>query len=162
MSNNYTRFSFAVRLPAPAAEFAKELDETIAALYDTEVTKEDRRDPMVLIAQRIFDAHDGNDSGCAFQIEDLDKPTKSKDKVLYVFAEESGSPDIVGEILRTTLRKFKIPSPITFEWAEYADNSRPGEFGGGAMVITAKRIRAHNTSRWIDTTLARLTRRKPG
>ncbi len=97
ISNNYTQFSFAVRLPAAAAEFAKELDETITALYDTEVTKEDHSDPMVLIAQRIFHAHDGNNSGCTFQIEDLDKPKRSKHKVLYVFAEESGSPDIVGD-----------------------------------------------------------------
>lgn len=64
---------------------------------------------------------------------------------LTVYAEESAEPEHVAAFAQEFLRKFRQDSSFHLSWAGFCDKLRPGEFGGGAVFVTAE------TQEWMGT-----------
>ena len=75
---------------------------------------------------------------------------------LLVISDEFGSPDAAAGFIQEFLSAFRPAEGIIFEWAHTATKMRPGEFGGGAAVITAAEIRWLNVSGWVHVALREL------
>lgn len=73
-----------------------------------------------------------------------------------VLSEEDGSPDAAAGLIQEFLIEFRPTEAVIFEWAHTATKMRPGEFGGGAAVITAQEIRWLDINGWAQTTLREL------
>ena len=70
----------------------------------------------------------------------------------YMASEEGANLDAVGLFLSAFLEDNERSDIIGIEWAEFCSKLRPGEFGGGAMAISAKDVIFESTS----TTLVKL------
>ena len=55
---------------------------------------------------------------------------------LYVYAEESGDVELVGRVLYEMLKAAGSDQILALEWAETCSRGRPGEFGGGVLVVS--------------------------
>ena len=58
---------------------------------------------------------------------------------LWLYAEESGDPDELARFIQAFLRKFRKDEAIWFSWSYTCSKMRENEFGGGAVIVTAKR-----------------------
>lgn len=75
---------------------------------------------------------------------------------LLVISDEFGGPDAAAGFVQEFLAAFRPTVGVIFEWAHTATKMRPGEFGGGAAVITAAEIRWLNVHDWAQTALREL------
>ena len=75
---------------------------------------------------------------------------------LLVISDEFGSPDAAAGFTQEFLSAFRPAEGIIFEWAHTATKMRPGEFGGGAAVITAAEIRWLDVNGWAQAALGAL------
>jgi hypothetical protein len=58
-----------------------------------------------------------------------------EDGALWVW-DDDGFTDNVVEFIQETLAKFEIVGTVVFEYAYTCSKPRPGEFGGGVVLIT--------------------------
>jgi hypothetical protein len=65
---------------------------------------------------------------------------------LWIYSEEHVNIDNMGALLHTFMEKFKREGFIKITWSETCSRPRVGEFGGGALVITAKKWDFMHTS----------------
>ncbi len=56
---------------------------------------------------------------------------------VMLYAEEFGDLEILADDIQMFLKKFRPTKRIEVEWAETCSSMRPGEFGGGALLITS-------------------------
>jgi hypothetical protein len=63
----------------------------------------------------------------------------------YLYAEDNCDLDRVVAFVQAFLKTHRPDSSIGFEWAETCSKPRPGEFGGGAILVTA------TTDEWMST-----------
>lgn len=86
------------------------------------------------------------------------------DKSVTFYSEESGNPDQVADLLQEFLKEYRPEGYFAFEVAHTCDVPRPGEFGGAACFITAKRQKWMPTSTWLvkqeEAFKKRLSRKK--
>lgn len=61
--------------------------------------------------------------------------------VLHVYAEDVGNLETLGLFVQAFLAKFRPKDVWSISWANTCNKMRAGEFGGGAMVVSAKNIR---------------------
>jgi len=66
--------------------------------------------------------------------------------VLYM--EQHGDLEILANDIQEFLKRFRPDKRIGIEWAETCSRVRPGEFGGGAVLVTA------HTQYWMSTQTA--------
>ena len=52
--------------------------------------------------------------------------------------------------LHPLLRTYDPTGRVTFEWAFDCSKPRTDAYGGGAAIITARRIKTMNTSEWLS------------
>ena len=69
---------------------------------------------------------------------------------VLLYAEEHGNAGCAAELLFAFVTEFRPAAIYTIEWAETCSRMRPGEFGGGACVISHEGIRWHSTSKWAS------------
>ena len=69
---------------------------------------------------------------------------------MNIYAEESGTPELVAEFLQQYLEKFQPQGSLWFAWATTCSKMRAGEFGGGAAFITATDIKFLDTHSWAE------------
>ena len=74
-------------------------------------------------------------------------PDKPKD--LWIYSEEYGSIEDIGEFVHAFLKKFRPDQCFTLTWADTCSKPRIGEFGGGAVFVTADDIEWMNTYQWV-------------
>lgn len=81
-----------------------------------------------------------------------------KDALLVYLFDEDGCPnlDALVEMLQLYLINFEPQRYLSFMWADTCSKPRPGEFGGGAVMITAKKVKYFNTYDWIHNETERL------
>ncbi len=63
---------------------------------------------------------------------------------LWLFSDEYGDLDQVAELVQQFLRRFRPSQSWAMCYAATCSKPRVGEFGGGAVIITAKRIVWHD------------------
>lgn len=67
-----------------------------------------------------------------------------------IYAEEYGDVSVAAIILQAFLKKFRPNDHFSIQWADTCSKPRAGEFGGGAVFITAKKLEWMYTSNWIN------------
>lgn len=82
---------------------------------------------------------------CEFEFE-----TESS---LWIYAEESGDLEQTVDLVQQYLQKFDPDYAWTMTWASWCGKPRIGEFGGGAVVVTATEQRWMNTWDWVENKL---------
>jgi hypothetical protein len=87
-------------------------------------------------------------------------PPGAPNSVIF-YADESGTPENVADFVQAFLRKFRQKGCFTLEWANTCSSPRPGEFGGGAVFVTAKNQQWINTGEWAANQ-EKLWRKKRG
>lgn len=63
----------------------------------------------------------------------------------WFYSEESFSIDNLAAVVQAFLMKFEPDEHWTMTWAATCSKPRAGEFGGGAMLVTAKRVVVKST-----------------
>lgn len=128
MANNYSGYSFAIRVPNEEAAKWLEKEAKDLNIDTTRVLDSSVNDSSV------------NDS---FNIKIR---TRFQSEIILVFSKEN-SIDIyaIGFMLQMYLEKFAPQNVIGFSWATWADKPRINEFGGGVLIVTADGFVAENT-----------------
>jgi hypothetical protein len=102
----------------------------------------DKREQMLTDAGIKLDAIDVDDwPGFAWEIDFKGE--------LWLYAEEYGNVSHAGEFIRAFLARFRPADCWELTWAETCSKPRVGEFGGGALFITARSVRAISAVDWI-------------
>ena len=91
---------------------------------------------------RLSEAEDGN--GCPV----IDFQWNIEDGGIWFYTEEAGEPNTVGTFVQSFLKKFYPEDVWKLTWAATCSKPRIGEFSGGAMVVTAKKIYFMEASDW--------------
>lgn len=69
---------------------------------------------------------------------------------VLLYAVENGNAGCAAELLFAFVTEFRPAAIYTIEWAETCSRMRPGEFGGGACVISREGIRWQRTGVWAS------------
>lgn len=69
---------------------------------------------------------------------------------LWVYAEESGNPDNVAWLVQKFLKKFRPDQCWSLTYAATCSKPRVGEFGGGAVFVTADEIKWQNAYDFVE------------
>jgi len=72
---------------------------------------------------------------------------------LLVYSQEHGSVSNAAEFARAFLARFRPQACWTVTWAETCSKPRVGQFGGGAMFVTARTIETTRLDDWTDKRL---------
>lgn len=74
---------------------------------------------------------------------------KKKERRVWFHADEYGDVEAVATMVHAFLGKFRINDCFSLTWASRCQNPRIGEFGGGAMFVTAHEVKFHNAYQWV-------------
>ena len=66
----------------------------------------------------------------------------------------NGGIDAVCEFNRHLLRKNDLADTVSFEWSNDCSKPRDDAYGGGAAIITARKIKSMNTAEWLQKQIA--------
>jgi hypothetical protein len=139
MANNYLQFSFAIpRITTIEAQWVRDyLTEAQTLSYegnvDTVLTPAQKRDRFYVAVKKCGSLN--------FQWA-LDEDG------LWIYAEESGDPNMVAGFVQRFLKTHRPKCFVTFTYAEWCSRMRLDEFGGGAMAITAFWVSSINAHGW--------------
>ena len=89
------------------------------------------------------------DFGCDFQYAFSDESSHDWGRYLWLYAEESGSPEQVAWLVRKFLKQFRPDQSWSLTWACWCSKPRVGEFDGGAVFVTADDIVWQSTHEFI-------------
>lgn len=144
MANNYTHFSFGFKLRNQAeADFLNDLIDK-AENFDSGDEESDE-----LVRDTFPDFDDYGSLGFQAQITMEDDGGEA-----IIFSDGGeGNVEFAVNLVQEFMLKFKVEKPIAFEFAFTCSSPRPGEFGGGAVVVTAHDDVWLNTAQWIAETL---------
>lgn len=121
MANNYTQFSFEIENVTP---------EEHAWLKTEHSNKPESDDDYASYAYNFVLAGDGTDA--------------------YFYVQESGDVEEVANFVMRFLAKFRPTEKVGFEWAEWCSKARPGEFGGGAVLVSATAVAYETTRQMLE------------
>jgi hypothetical protein len=62
----------------------------------------------------------------------------------------NGGIDAVCSFVQHLLQKFDSEGQVAFEWANDCSKPRLDAYGGGAAIITSKKIKSINTYQWLQ------------
>lgn len=79
---------------------------------------------------------------------EMEADTVDNKPALWLHSDYGGIEAVCG-FLQHLLRKFDPEGRITFEWSHDCTKPRVDAYGGGAAIITARRIKTMSTSQWI-------------
>jgi len=126
MANNYTLFSFFIKLPS---EIHKPAVEWLHKKTYPKEEEEDGEEP-----------------------EYIEFGWQEDGSFLWFNSEESGNPEQVVAVLQLLMDELDIDFTVSFEWAATCSKLRPHEFGGGAVAFSRHHTKWTNT----DTTRRQL------
>jgi len=85
-------------------------------------------------------------------------------QTLWLYSEANANINHVALLIQAFFRRFRPHAFFSLSWAEYCDKLRPGEFGGGVLVVTVTKIKYTNNGLWLSSQRAEWMRqlRKKG
>lgn len=136
MPDYNTYFSFELELPGEeAVDYALDL-ATIADSLRWQ-PEEERKTGESDFPKELIDVVDN----WSFEV--------CKEKAGIWIHSDSGGVDAAAQFVQHLLERFSIAEPVSFEWANSCSKPCLDAYGGGAVVITAKRIKAMTTCDWV-------------
>lgn len=146
MSDNFVQFCEGIDM-ASDEERAWAINhlEILERVEDDETIDDYEDHPEYAEYNRILSLYSIEDTGdkSSFEFE-----WNIEDGVFYVSVDDAGSVDKAAIFMQQYLMKFNHDGCLTMTWAETCSRSRPGEFGGGGMFITAKEIEWVSAHEW--------------
>jgi hypothetical protein len=136
MADNYLQFS--ENLDSLTPEEAKWLTEQLT------------EDPTTGCPRFLLDyedREDDDDTDCGFQ---HDFQGDSHDRHLWISAEERGDVERVAHLVQKFLRQFRPDQCWSLSYAATCSKLRLGEFGGGALFVTAEEIKCQNAYDFVE------------
>ena len=139
MADYFTNFSFDLDLPDESAQaYALNLAQEAADMRFTDETSERPADfPKSLI--EVLDSWD-------FETEAENSPGQWG---LWLHSENGGI-DAACAFIQHLLRKFQPGGCVGFEWSHDCSKPRTDAYGGGAAIITARKIKTMTTGEWLQ------------
>jgi hypothetical protein len=129
-------------------QFSESLDSLIAAEADW-LGEQLAEDPLTYCPRFLLDFADreADDTDYGFQYEfHGDFP----DRNLWISAEESGTVERVAHLVQKFLQRFRPEQCWSLTYANSSSKLRLGEFGGGAVFVTADEIRWNDCYDFIE------------
>jgi len=142
MANNYTLFSEVI------TGFTAEEKAWVMALTD-----DPESDPPDLVAAGIATKEIDSDDWPGFEWE-LTEPAGE----LWIHSEECGNVVHAAQFVRAFLARFRPKASWQMTWAEICSKPRTGEFGGGAVFVTALSVRLFTAHDWTAQQLKKFER----
>lgn len=90
----------------------------------------------------------------------LDFEWSLHDGTFTVYSEESGDLDAAVNFVQWFIREQRQDLIFTVSWADTCDKMRAGEFGGGAVVVTARSTKWIDTDTWLENEVQKLRTRR--
>ncbi len=148
MANYFTNFSLIVPLPTEAAQqYADDLAQQ--ALY-IRMGDEAMPDDFPASLQEIVE------DWCFETV--ANQPSDGPGLWLH---SSNGGIDAVCAFHQHLLQKFDPAGHVALEWSNDCSKPRIDAYGGGAALITARKIKTINTGEWLHRQVARLPAQKP-
>jgi hypothetical protein len=135
MADNYLQFSASLDDLTP--EEAKWLEEQLA--------EDENHCPAFL--RDYEDSEDDDYTYSGFECEFQERHGKC---YLWLVAEESGDPGRVAHLVQNFLKKFRPDQCWSLTYATTCSKPRIGEFGGGAVFVTADKVRWQNAYEFVE------------
>jgi hypothetical protein len=135
MADYLTKFSLVVPLPNEAAcEYARDVAQQAARMQEGETIQAGFPETLL---EHVEDWH--------FETEG-DRDEGSLGVWLH---STNGGIDAVCAFIQHLLRRFSLRDFIALEWSNDCSKPQLDAYGGGAAIITAKRIKSVTTSEWV-------------
>ncbi|KKN91210.1 hypothetical protein LCGC14_0220780 [marine sediment metagenome] len=99
---------------------------------------------------RVIDAYDDNPENADDDSLCQDFSVQKDEKLVWFHDDESGNPDKIGNVVQRFLKQFRPNECFWLTWASWCSKPRIGEFGGGAIFVTADEIKWHNAHTWTE------------
>jgi hypothetical protein len=90
------------------------------------------------------------DEGAGFEYQFQLKPDPGWGRHLWLYAEESGYVSRVAHLVQKFLRMFRPKDCWSLTYALTCSKPRVGEFGGGAVFVTAAEIKWESTDDFVE------------
>ena len=136
MADYYTNFSLVFRMPDAAAQtYALNLAQQARSIQEGD---EPLPDFPAVLAEFTEDWD--------FETE---ADTAENQPALWLHSSNGGI-DSACSFLQHLLRKFDRNGRVSFEWSHDCSKPRVDAYGGGAAVITAKKIKTMSTCQWLQ------------
>jgi hypothetical protein len=129
-------------------QFSESLDSLTAAEADW-LREQLAEDPLTYCPRFLLDFADreADDSDLGFH---YDFHGEFPDHHLWISAEESGAVERVAYLVQKFLQRFRAERSWSLTYANTSSKLRPGEFGGGAVFVTADEIRRNDCYDFIE------------
>ncbi len=151
MADYFTNFSLIVPLPsADAQQYALDLAHQAFHLFLGEEVPNDTTDDFPAALRDVVED---------WQF-DTDPSDPSSGPGLWLHSSDGGI-DAVCAFLQHLLQKFDPTGHVALEWSNDCSKPRIDAFGGGAALITARKIKTINTGEWLHRQTTRLPAQKP-
>ena len=135
MADYFTNFSLQVRLPDAAAQ-------TYALNLALEASRINQGDEAP--ADFPADLLSYTEDWCF----DTDADVVEKQPGLWLHSSNGGI-DAVCAFLQHLLQKFDPSGRVTFQWSNDCSKPRTDAYGGGAAIITARKVKTMSTGEWL-------------
>jgi hypothetical protein len=140
MANNYTLFSQVIDGVTPEEETW--LKEACTVPEPGEETSEVRKKLLEQYSHHV--AYEDN-----FPMFDWHFGGKGEGRMFFIVSEEDGSIDDIAVVVQEFLAKFRPDNFFQLSWAATCSSPRVGEFGGGAVFVTAKGAKFMSDTEWL-------------
>ena len=136
MADYFTNFSFIHELPSEAAQhYALDLAHQASLMMHGDENPENIPDDLAGVLD-----------GWSFETE----AQESRDGWAIWIHSSNGGIDAVCAFIQHLLKKFNPTGIVNFQWSDDCSKPRVDAYGGGAAIITAKKIKSINTGQWIQ------------
>lgn len=148
MADYFTNFSMILPLPsAEAQQYADDLaQQALNIRRDDEAMPDDFPESLKEVV----------DDWC-FETE-ANHPSNGPGLWLH---SSDGGIDAVCAFIQHLLQKFDPQGHVALEWSNDCSKPRVDAFGGGAALITARKIKSINTGQWLHRQTTRLQKQQP-
>lgn len=149
MANNYTQFAgIFTHLTADEERWLRHALRDAEKSITTEDGDYDEDKITALLAAEPWRDEDSPECSVDFQFNF--GSDKEDGNYLHVYAEESGSAWAVAQLAHAFLKQFRPTAFWSMNWSTTCDKMRVDNFGGGAVVATAKEVRTLNSYVWVE------------
>jgi hypothetical protein len=169
MANNYVQFSEV--MPRLTLEEEQWLKRQLEIVYvfdghehgDLELLEDKDPDEAEFVgcrAYRDMEDYDSSeeDAGFEFRFDTDDDRPDGWGRYLWIYADECGDLDRIAHLVQKFLKQFRPNECWALTFSETCSKPRVGEFGGGAMFVTAADVKWQNAYGFIGVERAAFER----
>jgi len=172
MANHYLQFSEVLpHLTGDEERWLRQQLEVVSLFGDQEYVKDSvpaGLDPAEAAwtgcrAYQDLDGYEpdfGEEAGFSYRFSD--DPHGEWGRHLWLYTDESGDLERLAHLVQKFLRAFRPHQCWSLTYATTCSKPRVGEFGGGALFVTADNIRWHNADEFIQQERAAVAGAKMG